>query len=391
MEIHLFSKKITLSTSLTPYSIALFAAALLLTACSSNDAYLEARTLPPVVVPDGLDNQALGQIYVIPKGDGRLATGEFAEPLPPTLASRQTIIEPRIQTFQGKSWLVVPKEASATWSQLLIFLQSRQISTLKQDPSAAIIETEWVNEAAEYNQAYRYQLHLEAGLQPELTEIHAVNIQGAVKSSIPANTVWPEYSESTSHELWLLQQIAKVISNQKALGDSLIASAISFAPKSISNSVEGEPVVDLLVGKERAYNVLLNSLNDSQFVTYDYDESAGVIYFNEDEKQEKKSLTSKVTGFIYDIATVQFLKNDSPYPLEDILSSLPNEEPVNALFPRVQQGASVRKLSGIPGYLLVLKQVEENKQRLYLRDGYGRPLSSAKAKVLLDTIKKQLY
>jgi len=208
---------------------------------------------------------------------------------------------------------------------------------------------------------------------------------------MPANTVWPEYSEGTSHELWLLQQIAKVISNQKALGDSLIASAISFAPKSISNSVEGEPVVDLLVGKDRAYNVLLNSLNDSQFVTYDYDESAGVIYFNEDEKQEKKSLTSKVTGFIYDIATVQFLKNDSPYPLEDILSSLPNEEPVNALFPRVQQGASVRKLSGIPGYLLVLKQVEENKQRLYLRDGYGRPLSSAKAKVLLDTIKKQLY
>jgi uncharacterized lipoprotein len=386
MEIHLFSKKFTLPA---PLNFALFTSVLLLSACSSNDAYLDARTLPPVVVPDRLDKQALGQIYVVPKGDGRLATGEFSEPLPPSLSSRQAIIEPRIQTFQGKSWLVVPKEASATWSQLLIFLQSRQINSVKQDPSAAVIETDWVTEAAEYNQAYRYQLHLEAGLQPELTEIHAVNIQGSSKVSIPATTQWPQYSASTSHEVWLLQQIAKVISNQKSLGDSLIASAISFDPKSVSSSVNGEPVVNLLVSKDRAYNVLLNSLNDSQFVTYDYNESAGVIYFNEDDTQEKKSLTKKVTGFIYDIATIQFLKNDSPYPLVDILASLPNEESVKALFP--QPRVATKKLPGIPGYLLVLKQVNENKQRLYLRDGYGRPLASAKAKVLLDTIKKQLY
>jgi uncharacterized lipoprotein len=386
MEIHLFSKKFTLPASL---NFALFASVLLLSACSSNDTYLGAKTLPPVVVPDRLDKQALGQIYVVPKGDGRLAAGEFSEPLPPTLSSRQAIIEPRIQTFQGKSWLVVPKEASATWSQLLIFLQSRQINSVKQDPSAAVIETEWVTEAAEYNQAYRYQLHLEAGLQPDLTEIHAVNIQDSSKAPIPAATQWPQYSESTSHEVWLLQQIAKIISNQKTLGDSLIASAISFEPKSVSNSVNGEPVVDLLVSKDRAYNVLLNSLNDSQFATYDYDESAGVIYFNEDDTQEKKSLTKKVTGFIYDIATVQFLKNDSPYPLVDILASLPNEESAKALFP--QPRVETKKLPGIPGYLLVLRQVNENKQRLYLRDGYGRPLASAKAKVLLDTIKKQLY
>jgi outer membrane protein assembly factor BamC len=390
MEIHLFSKKFTLPASL---NFALFSSVLLLSACSSNDAYLDAKTLPPVVVPDGLDKQALGQIYVVPKGDGRLATGELSEPLPPTLSSRQAIVEPRIQTFQGKSWLVVPKEASATWSQLLIFLQSRQINSVKQDPSVAVIETEWVTEAAEYNQAYRYQLHLEAGLQPGLTEIHAVNIQGSSKASIsatiPATTQWPQYSESTSHEVWLLQQIAKVISNQKALGDSLIASAISFESKSVSNSVNGEPVVDLLVSKDRAYNVLLNSLNDSQFITYDYNESAGVIYFNENDAQEKRSLTKKVTGFIYDIATVQFLKNDSPYPLGDVLASLPNEESVKALFP--QPRAETKKLSGISGYLLVLRQVNENKQRLYLRDGYGRPLASAKAKVLLDTIKKQLY
>lgn len=366
-------------------------AALLLVGCSSNDAYLKSKTLPPVVVPDNLDKDALGQIYVIPESDGRLATGEFAEPLPPTLSSRQTITEPRVQTFQNKSWLVVPKEASATWSQLLIFLQSRRVLSLKQDPSAAVIETDWMTEGANFGEAYRYQLRLEAGFQPELTEIHAINIKGDSRQTIPPTTQWPQQSESQSHQAWLLKDIAKAISNQPSLGDSLVASAITFPPKSVSTSINGEPVIELLVSKQRAYNVLLNSLNDSEFVTYDYDETAGVIYFDEDKTQEKKTLTKKVVGFIYDLATVQFLKNESAYPLEEVLAKLPNEPSVAQLFPSVIARPDVKTLSGVPGYLLVLRSVNEQKQQLFIRDGYGRPLSSAEAKVLLDTVKKLLY
>ncbi|MGS2718512.1 outer membrane protein assembly factor BamC [Eionea flava] len=368
-----------------------FATAFLLSACSSNDAYLDSKTLPPVVVPDNLDKEALGQIYTIPESDGRLATGEFAEPLPPTLASRQSITEPRVQTFQNKSWLVVPKEASATWSQLLIFLQSRRILSLEQDVNTAVIETDWISEGANFGESYRYQLRLEAGFQPELTEIHAVNIKGTDRTSIPPATEWPKKSESSSHEAWLLKDIAKVISNQPSQGDSLIASAISFPPKSTSNSVNGEPIVELLVSQERAYNVLLNSLNDSQFVTYDYDQAAGVIYFDEDDTQEKKTLTNKVVGFIYDLATVQFLKNESSYPLEEVLAKLPNETAVAQLFPSVQERNTVKTLSNVPGYMLVLRSVNSNKQHLFIRDGYGRPLPSSEAKALLDTVKKLLY
>ncbi|MFT6102295.1 MAG: outer membrane protein assembly factor BamC [Granulosicoccus sp.] len=391
MEIHLFSTNITTPAIRPICSLALLFAIVLLSACSSNDAYLDAQTLPPVVVPDNLDKQALGQIYAIPEGDGRLATGEFAEPLPPTLSSRQAITEPRVQTFQNKSWLVVPKEASATWSQLLIFLQSRRVLSLKQDPGAATIETDWVTETAEYNQGLRYRLRLEAGFQPDLTEIHAINISGKANSSIPASTQWPEVSENRTHETWFLKEIARAISNQQTLGDSLIASAISFPPKGVSTSLDGEPIVELLVSEERAYSVLLNSLNNSQYVTYDHSESGGVIYFDEGSQQEKKTLTKKVTGFIYDLATVQFLKNDSAYPLSDVLANLPNEERVTQLFPAVSQRKETKKLSGVPGYLLVLRKVEENKQQLFLRDGYGRPLPSVKAKILLDSIRKQLH
>ena len=241
---------------------------LLLSACSSNDQYLQAKTLPPITVPESLDTDKLGQIYNVPAGDGRIASGELEKPLPPTLSGIQTFTEARVQTLGNRSWLMVPKEASATWSQLLIFLQSRRIGSVKQDVLRATIDTNWINEASDLNTAFRYQLHLESGFQPEITEIHAVNIKGTPRTPIGPNTEWPLKPQNTSHQLWLLKEMAKVINNQKSLGDSLIASSIALSDKLIATSVNGEPVLDLLVTRERAYQALQNSLQQESCGIY---------------------------------------------------------------------------------------------------------------------------
>jgi outer membrane protein assembly factor BamC len=375
-------------------------AAVLLISCSSNDEYLNARTLPPIVVPDGLDKQALGELYGVPKGDGRLATGELRKPLPPSLASKNTLIEPRVQTFEGNTWLLVPKEASSTWSQLIIYLQSRNIVSIKQDVFAATIDTGWISEAAEPGTALRYQLRLEAGLQPEITEIHAVNIQGTPNSPLPPQTQWAQQSDNVAHQEWFLKAIGKGISAQKAVGDSLIASAISFPEKSVSTTVDGEPVVELSLGLDRAFNALLENLTESTgFTLYEHNKAEGVFYLNEGkkDKNEKVKFTEKLTNFLDKISTAKLTKEglvtnkNASASLAEILSRLPNEEAVNTLFPERIAQTNADVLSNVSGYLLVLRQVDDNKQRLYIRDGYGRVLAPSKAKILLDTIKKQLY
>lgn len=370
---------------------------LLLISCSSNDTYLHAKTLPPIAVPDGLDKQALGQTYRVPESDGRVVTGELTKPLPPTLSARQVVTEPRVQNSEGKSWLVVPKQASATWSQLIIYLQSRRVSSIKQDPYSATIQTGWVIESAEPGTALRYKLSLKAGLQPDLTEIHAVNIQGEADKPTQPLSQWREVSDSRTHEVWLLKEIAKAMSQQKSLGDSLIASSISFPPRIVSTNVAGEPVLDISASKGRAFTSVTNSL-ESDFVVYEKKVSDGIFYINEAKKDkgEKKKFTEKLKSFLNKISTAKLTKqglvtsSEASYSLEEILSNLPNEAAVNELFPESASHVN-KELSNVSGYLLLQRTLGNNKQRLYIRDGYGRPLDVAEAKSLLDTIRKQLF
>jgi outer membrane protein assembly factor BamC len=372
---------------------------LFLVSCASNDDYLNATTLPPVVVPDGLDKQALGELYVIPEGDGRLASGELKKPLPPTLSSTQSLTEPRVQTLNGESWLVVPKEVAATWSQLVLFLRSRRIATIKQDVFNASIDTSWISDSALPNTALRYQIQLAAGIQPEFTEIHVVNIKGRSNDPIPANTIWSERSDDVPHKMWLLKQIAKGISKQKAIGDSLVASSISFAPKVISTSVAGEPVLDLALSEDRAYDAIANSLQSNDFVIYEENKAEKVVYLNEStkDKKEKKKTFEKLKNFLDRISTAKLTSKglvtnkDASAGLSDILQALPDEDAVNDLFPNRDIISDAPTLSNVSGYLLVQRNTVDGKQRLYIRSGEGRLLEPSKAKQLLDTIKKQLF
>lgn len=375
------------------------AATAVLSACTTNDDYLKASTLPPITVSEELDKGTLGEIYRVPEGDGRIATGELKKPLPPTLSGLQGVSEPRVQTFEGDSWLVVPKEASATWSQLLIFLRSRSISTVSQDVFKATIETGWVRDESDPTQAYRYRLHLEAGLQSDLTEIHAVNIQGSPRSQLPAVSQWPPQPESATQQTKFLKQIAKVMSNQKALGDSLIASSINLPEKVRGSSVQGEPVIELAISPARTWQAVETALGQGDFVLYDQDRSAGVFYMDEDEKtaKKKKSLKEKVGAFLDELARVEITKRGaskekgkvSPYSLEQVLAHLPEDDVVNALLGPIEN-SDKPLLNKVPGYLLVVNNIGD-KQRLYVRDGYGRPLPSAQAKLLLDSVKSQLF
>ena len=374
---------------------------LFLISCTiTDDRYLKANTLPPVVVPDGLDNQTLGESYAVPEGDGRLATGELKKPLPPTLSSTQVIAEPRVQTVGDLSWLVVPKETAATWSQLVIYLQSRQIKIVKQDVFSVLIDTSWITESAKSGTAFRYQLRLEAGIQPEFTEIHAVNIQGTYRDDIPQATAWAERSDSQVHKTWFLKQIAKGLSKQRGVGDSLVASSIVFPPRIVSTSLNGEPVLDLALNTARANYTLANSLKENGFAIFEEDKAAGVVYFNEGKKSKKKKtkFLSKLKNFLDRISSAKLTKKgvvtnkNASANLDEILARLPNEEAVNTLFPNRVVTADAKVLSNLSGYLLVQRSIENGaKQRIYIRDAYGRLLEPSKAKALLDRIKQQLF
>ncbi len=73
-----------------------------------------------------------------------------------------------------------------------------------------------------------------------------------------------------------------------------------------------------------------------------------------------------------------------------MLNTLPHEEAVMALFPALKASPKAKQLSRVKGYLVVQRVSSDNKQRIYIRDGYGRPLPLTEAKSLLESIKSLL-
>jgi len=364
----------------------------MLAACSTNDDYLQAKSLPPITVPEGLNSQTLGEIYKVPDSDGRIAAGEFKKPLPPTLAVRQKIATPTMQSFNQRSWLTVPKEASSTWSQLLSFLQQRDIDIVKQDLTKAVIETDWFTLAAQPGLAHRYRFHLEAGLQEGVTEIHGQNVQAKVGED--STLLWPDnvqnLSQNPVHEFWLLDQISKTMTDKSISGDSLLASRISLPKKVSIASDKGEPVLEFIAAEDRVFNALNNAiLNDEQdsFKLYEKSDLDKVIYID---------VLKKMVGFLDKITTTTSKdssnesKTASNSSLAEVLKALPHEEPVMALFPALKSSPALKKLSRVKGYLLVQRASAGNKQRIYIRDAYGRPLPFIEAKSLLESIKNLL-
>lgn len=381
------------------FPVGLLCSLMALVSCTTNDRYLNAKTLPPIVVEEGLDKQALGEIFSVPEGDGRIAAGELKQPLPPTLSSNQSLVEPRIQTLGNYSWLVVPKEASATWSQLLLYLRSRQINLVQQDVLNANVQTGWLSLASDGNDAVRYRIHLESGVQPGFTEVHAVNVQGSPNHSINIKGGWPQSSQNKAHATDLLKDMAKGISNQKAAGDSLVASAISFPPKVVSSSVNGEPILDLTLGAVRARNSIANSLKENEFEIFEENAAEGVIYFNkgkEGKDGKKKPFFARLRNFLDRISTAKLTSEglvtnkDASGDLSEILANMPDEAEVNALFPNRAKAEPIKRLSNLSGYFLVQRSIEQGRQRLYIRSPYGERVEPAIAKELLDSIKSQL-
>ena len=383
------------------FPVGLLCSLVMLVSCTTSDRYLNAKTLPPIVVEEGLDKEALGEIFTVPEGDGRIAAGELKQPLPPTLSSNQSLVEPRIQTIDNYSWLVVPKEASATWSQLLLYLRSRQINLVQQDVLNANVQTGWLSLSSASNDAVRYRIHLESAVQPGFTEVHVVNVQGVSNHSSSIKGSWPQVSQNEAHATDLLKDMAKAISNQKATGDSLVASTISFAPKVVSSSVNGEPIVDVMLNAVRAKSSIATSLKENEFEVFEENTTEGVIYFNVGKTSgkdgKKKPFLARLRNFIDRISTAKLTSEglatnkDASDDLDQILANMPDEAEVNALFPNRAKAEPIKRLSNLSGYFLVQRSIEQDHQRLYIRSPYGERVEPAVAKELLDSIKSQLF
>ncbi|MGH1484633.1 MAG: outer membrane protein assembly factor BamC [Cellvibrionaceae bacterium] len=348
--------------------------------------YLKSTTIPPLTVPEQSDNERLGQLYRVPQQAGR-KPDDFEVPFPPSLGVQDDANIASVQRLGEQVWVLNAQLASTTWSQLVYFWQSRNVAIVKRDLDTATIETDWFEQAVQPGFATRYRMRLERGLQANTTEIHLTNDKSLLRGVEDAPEIWAERVQDRAHANWLANELVKVLNDSNTtFGDSYLATTIDLSEKVTSDDVNQEPVLRANINRQRLDSALSKVLSQDGFSTYEKDTSKGIYYFDQYEVKSKKSgLFSFITFTSGDDESTK----RSRYDLETLLANLQNTPEINALFPRRVEANAAKKLTSIPGYLLVAQQIEGG-FFLYVRDGYGKKLSSDDAREILEIIRLRL-
>lgn len=238
--------------------------------------YKNAREIEPIRVPEGKNDAALQEIYIIPKvQEGLVLAGDFEVPRPAPLVAGDTQELVRIQKLGTERWALVASAPGQVWPQVRAFFSAAGISVARIDARAGVMETTWVQFEAQ-PMASRFRTRIEQGVQRGTSELHVLqmNQAGDVQS-------WPAQSDSVEREGEMLTALAQYIADSSGTAPvSMIAEqGISATGRiTVQELPGGEIAILLALPFDRAWASLGKGLEKSTFEITDRDRSKGEYY-----------------------------------------------------------------------------------------------------------------
>jgi outer membrane protein assembly factor BamC len=242
----------------------------------TSEDYKKALELPEITVPEGLDGDALHEIYPIPEvRENVVSAGEFEVPRPAPMVAGAADDVVRIQKLGDDSWALINEAPGQVWPQVRGFLSAAGVPVARVDASAGIMETSWL-ELQDAPMASRFRFRIEQGVQRGTSELHVLQMDQAGDIQD-----WPASSDNLDQEAEMLQAVAQYLANSADTTPvSMIAEqSISAGGKiSMQESPEGYTYIRLALPYDRAWASLGKALETSSFEITDRDRSAGIYY-----------------------------------------------------------------------------------------------------------------
>jgi outer membrane protein assembly factor BamC len=237
--------------------------------------YKKSPEKPKLVVPQGKDETALQDIYVVPAiNESLVLSGEFEVPRPTPLVAGASNEIVRIQKLGNESWALVSMAPGQLWPQVRSFVAAAGVQIARVDARAGIMETNWIT-LENASMASRFQFRIEQGVQRGNSELHVLQMNQAGDVN-----KWPPQSDDFQQESDMLQGVAQYVANSADSAPvSMIADqAISASGKiSLQESPQG-PFIQVGLPYQRAWASLAKALMESTFEIADRDRSKGVYY-----------------------------------------------------------------------------------------------------------------
>ncbi|MES2823934.1 MAG: outer membrane protein assembly factor BamC [Pseudomonadota bacterium] len=353
--------------------------------------YLKSDNVAPLVLPEGANKEALGELYPIPEisaadfGYDANAT-EYDVPRPMPLSANMLQDNVKIQRVGENAWILVNSAPGELWPRVRNFLNANDLKVAKADLKQGIIETDWLQFKTDLNSQDKYRLQIDQGVQPETSEIHIthVNVASTVKPAVDPE--WPAKSMNPEREKWLLDELsATLASDQTEGGTSMLAQGIGGVALAKANlgMFKNESIMTLKLDRTRAMATVAYAAKHDGFQLYESDASQGLFYvYYENAKDAKPGWFRR----FFHIG-LHPKPETSPYSLAEISANMLQVEAFE------NAGYSIRddeeKLEDAPGYLIVVTGQEGN-YMIRVRDPYGKRLKAREARELLTVLRKNL-
>jgi outer membrane protein assembly factor BamC len=246
----------------------------------SND-YLLAEETAVTVVPEGLDNNALGEIYPIPQIPvASVELIEFDVPRPQPASENTFEQMVKIQSLEGRRWVLINISPSEVWPRVRNVLNRNGIPAARADGSKGIIETVWVKFSSDDENSHRFRFQISPGVQIDSAEITALHNQAPRSQEDQAE--WPQTSDSDQREQDILSMIANDLAGTENYASvSRLAQDIGGEAKvEVITPEVADPFILAKLSFDRTWASIIYSADRGGFTNIDQNRSEGVIYVN---------------------------------------------------------------------------------------------------------------
>lgn len=269
----------------------------------TSDNHLKSREMPPMVVTDDMDTEALGQLYPVPPIT-QVQTEEegFEVPRPQPISANVFEETVKIQSFGDSRWILINKPPEEIWPRVRNILNRSGIPTQNVDAAHGIIETIWIKFKNDDSTSHRFKFTIEPAIQINSTEVRILQQQTPAGTE-EGNFTWPAHSDDDGRE----KEMMDIISN--ALAADISGPSVSL----LAQSIGGEDKVELVNPKvadsylniklpyDRAWASLVYSLSRGGFSIEDKDQTAGtfqVDFLPISEKEDKPGFFRRWIPFL---------------------------------------------------------------------------------------------
>lgn len=233
------------------------------------DDYLKARTVPPVRLPQGVNSSSIGQLFVIPPvaDAGVPLPEEFEVPRPLDAgASGEQRNEVKIQKLGERRWIAVNSAPAAVWPRVRGFLEERGLGLAVQDPTAGVLETQWLSVKDEASgDRDRYRLELQQGLHTNSTEVHVLQMTVPAAAATGNRPDWPRTSANPEREDWMIRELSGYLAKEETMQASMLAQSIGSSERRVELVSGADPYLLLHVDYSRAWASVGGALNRDGF------------------------------------------------------------------------------------------------------------------------------